>query len=73
MRQVGVDFTDIYLGLDTKFVHLFVDLFRKPRDVITGYINGRRRYYMDAIRYLLLALFLTGKYIFIIHSSGVLD
>jgi hypothetical protein len=73
MRQVGVDFTDIYLGLDTKFVHLFVDLFRKPSDVITGYINGRRRYYMDAIRYLLLALFLTGKYIFIIHSSGVLD
>jgi hypothetical protein len=73
MRQVGMDFTDMYLGLDTKFVHTFVDLFRKPGEVITGYINGRRVYYMDAIRYLLLALFVTGIYMFIMRSSGALD
>jgi hypothetical protein len=73
MRQVGMDFSDMYLGVDTKFVHTFVDLFRKPEAVITGYINGRRMYYMDAIRYLLLALFITGIYMFIVRSSGTLD
>jgi len=73
MRQVGLDFSDMYLGVDTKFVHTFVDLFRKPGEVINGYINGRRVYYMDAIRYTLLALFLTGVYVFVMKNSGALE
>ncbi|BAO55554.1 DUF3667 domain-containing protein [Nonlabens marinus] len=73
MRQVGMDFSDMYLGLDTKFAHTFKDLFTKPGQVINGYINGRRGYYMDAIRYLLLVIFASGIYIFIVRSSGSLD
>jgi len=73
MRQVGIDFSDMYLGVDTKFVHTFVDLFRKPGQVINGYIQGRRVYYMDAIRYLILALFVTGVYMYIMRNSGTLE
>ncbi len=73
MRQVGADFSDMYLGFDTKFVRTFVDLFAKPEAVINGYIKGRRVNYMDAVRYTLLALFITGIYMFFMRSSGALD
>ncbi|KQC34357.1 hypothetical protein AAU57_14175 [Nonlabens sp. YIK11] len=73
MRNVASDFSDMYLGLDTKFGHTFIDLFRKPEAVINGYINGRRVYYMDAVRYLLVALFITGIYVFVIKQTNVMD
>ncbi|SCX88043.1 Protein of unknown function [Nonlabens sp. Hel1_33_55] len=73
MRQVAADFSDMYLGFDTKFVHTYYDLFKKPEAVINGYLNGRRVYYMDAVRYLLLALFITGIYVFVIKQTNVMD
>ncbi|WP_405369717.1 DUF3667 domain-containing protein [Nonlabens sp. Asnod2-A12] len=73
MKQVGNDFVDMYIGIDTKFARTFLDLFRKPEAVILGYMNGRRVNYMDAVRYMLLALFVTGIYMFIMRSSGALD
>ena len=73
LRQVAADFSDNYIGVDTKFVRTFVDLFRRPESVILGYMNGRRVNYMDAVRYLLLALFVTGVYTFVLTKTGVLD
>lgn len=73
MRQVGNDFADMYIGIDTKFVRTFLDLFRKPDAVIKGYMSGRRMNYMDAVRYLLLALFFTGIYTFVLKNTGVID
>ncbi|AGC75589.1 uncharacterized protein DUF3667 [Nonlabens dokdonensis] len=73
MRQVGHDFADMYIGLDTKFVRTFLDLFRRPEAVILGYMNGRRVNYMDAVRYILLSLFVTGIYMFIMKNSGAMD
>ncbi|WP_245833596.1 DUF3667 domain-containing protein [Nonlabens spongiae] len=73
MKNVAHDFSDMYLGLDTKFVHTFFDLFRKPEMVINGYIHGRRTYYMDAIRYTLLAIFVSGINVFVMKNSGALD
>ncbi|WP_194850815.1 DUF3667 domain-containing protein [Nonlabens antarcticus] len=73
MRQVGTDFTDMYLGVDTKFVRTFVDLFRKPGVVINGYISGRRQYYVDAIRYTLLTILISGLYTFLMRSGGFFD
>ena len=73
MRQVGVDFSDMYLGMDTKFIHTYLDLFRKPEAVIKGYLNGRRVYYMDAVRYLLLALFITGIYVFVLKQTDIME
>ncbi|AGC75588.1 uncharacterized protein DUF3667 [Nonlabens dokdonensis] len=73
MRQVGNDFADMYLGFDTKFVRTFVDLFKKPEAVILGYMNGRRVNYMDAVRYILLSLFVTGIYTFVLKQTGAID
>jgi hypothetical protein len=73
MKQVAHDFGDMYLGIDTKFVRTFLDLFRRPEAVILGYMGGRRVYYMDAVRYLLLALFVTGIYTFTLKQTGILD
>lgn len=73
MKQVAHDFGDMYVGIDTKFVRTFMDLFRKPEAVILGYMNGRRVNYMDAVRYLLLALFVTGIYTFVLKQTGVMD
>lgn len=72
-KQVAADFSDNYIGLDTKFIRTFVDLFKKPEAVILGYINGRRVNYMDAVRYLLLAIFVTGVYTFILKQTGVIE
>jgi hypothetical protein len=73
MKQVGNDFADMYIGIDTKFVRTFLDLFKKPEAVILGYMNGRRVNYMDAVRYLLLAMFVTGIYTFVLKNTGIID
>jgi RNA polymerase subunit RPABC4/transcription elongation factor Spt4 len=73
MKQVAHDFGDMYVGIDTKFVRTFMDLFIKPEAVILGYMNGRRVNYMDAIRYLLLALFVTGIYTFVLKNTGAFE
>ncbi|WP_298951515.1 DUF3667 domain-containing protein [uncultured Nonlabens sp.] len=73
MKQVGNDFVDMYIGIDTKFVRTFLDLFRNPETVILGYINGRRVNYMDAVRYMLLVLFLTGIYTFVLKNIGAFN
>lgn len=69
IKQVAADFGDLYIGIDTKFVRTFVDLFKIPEAVITGYITGRRAKYMDAIRYLLLALFVAGIYTLVLKKT----
>jgi hypothetical protein len=73
IKQISHDFTDMYIGVDTKFIRTFVDLFKRPEAIITGYMNGRRVNYMDAMRYLLVALFITGLYTFFIKNTGVID
>ncbi len=71
LRNVGEDFADMYVGVDTKFVRTFIDLFRKPENVIMGYITGRRMNYVDAVRYLLLSLFVTGAFMFIMKFMDI--
>ncbi len=73
MRQVTSDFGDMYLGLDTKFARTFIHLFTRPSDVINGYINGRRMFYVDAIRYMLLALLVSGIYTFLLRQTGFFE
>jgi RNA polymerase subunit RPABC4/transcription elongation factor Spt4 len=73
IKQVGNDFADMYIGIDTKFVRTFVDLFKAPEKVIAGYIQGRRVNYMDSIRYLLLALFITGIYTLVLKETNAFE
>ncbi|MGB5982244.1 MAG: DUF3667 domain-containing protein [Nonlabens sp.] len=73
MKQVAADFGDLYIGFDTKFIRTFVDLCVRPERVILGYISGRRANYMDAIRYLLLVLFVVSIYTFVIKKTDALE
>jgi hypothetical protein len=73
MKQVTHDFSDMYIGIDTKFIRTFLDLFKRPEAVITSYMNGRRVNYMDAIRYLLVALYITGLQAFFLKNTSVID
>jgi hypothetical protein len=71
MRNVAADFSDLYLGFDTRFMRTFIDLFKKPEAVINGYIHGRRMGYVDAIRYLLIALFVSGIYVYVLKQANI--
>lgn len=71
MRSVFSDFTDMYIGLDTRFVRTFLDLFKRPEAVIRGFINGRRMGYVDAIRYLFISLFFSGIFIFLLKKMNI--
>jgi len=69
MRNVANDFSDMYLGWDNKFLITFLDLFVQPENVINGYINGRRGKYLEAVRYILLAVFVSGIYILVLKKT----
>lgn len=71
IRSVFADFTDMYIGLDTRFVRTFLDLFKRPETVIKGFINGRRMGYVDAIRYLFISLFFSGIFIFLLKKMNI--
>ncbi|MGJ8685226.1 MAG: DUF3667 domain-containing protein [Nonlabens sp.] len=71
MRNVGADFADMYLGIDTKFGRIFIDLFKRPQHVINGYIKGARMNYVDAIRYVFIAIFMSGMYMFVIKTFDI--
>lgn len=71
MRNVAGDFADLYLGFDTRFVRTFWGLFKNPERIINGYITGRRMTYIDAVRYLLVALFISGIYVFVLKKANI--
>ncbi|GAK77005.1 MAG: DUF3667 domain-containing protein [Nonlabens ulvanivorans] len=71
MRNVGADVADMYLGIDTKFGRNFIDLFTKPHHVINGYIKGARMNYVDAIRYVFIAIFMSGIYMFVVKTFNI--
>ncbi len=71
MRNVVADFSDMYLGFDTRFMRTFIDLFKRPEAVINGYIHGRRMGHVDAIRYLLIALFVSGIYVYALKQANI--
>ena len=51
---------ETFFNYDNKFLRTFINLFRKPEDVIVGYIGGTRKKYVDVISYFALALTLSG-------------
>ena len=68
LKNVAHDFSDMYLGLDNRFLRTFIDLFKQPHFVINGYIKGQRGRYLEAIRYTLLAVFFAGLYVLILKK-----
>src|SRR5690606_26236828 len=68
IKNLFADFSQQFLNYDNTFLKTFIALFKKPEDVIGGYINGTRKKYVNAITYFAIALTLSGLQIFILNK-----
>lgn len=66
IKNLFVHFIEHFLSYDNKFLKTFINLFKKPEDVIGSYICGTRKKYINAIQYFAIALTITGLEWFII-------
>ncbi len=57
-----------FISIDNKFLQTFLNLFKKPEDVINGYIAGTRRKYIDVLQYIAIALTLVGIQVFLMNT-----
>ena len=53
-------FSEQFLNYDNKFLLTFITLFKRPEDVIAGYISGTRKKYVNVISYFAIAITLSG-------------
>lgn len=65
-RNLFEDFIDRFLNIENAFLKTFFALFKKPEDVIDGYMRGMRKKYLPAFSYFAVALTVAGIYAFII-------
>ena len=65
-RNLFEHISETFFNYDNKLLRTFIDLFRKPEDVIGGYIDGIRKRYVNPISYFGLALTLTGMYMLVV-------
>lgn len=63
------EFLDRVLSWDNKFFKTFRHLFTKPEVVITCYVSGVRKRYLEPFGYLLISITLSGITIFLMRDS----
>jgi len=68
IKNLFIHFVEHFLSYDNKFLKTFINLFKKPEDVIGSYINGTRKKYINAIQYFAIALTIVGLEWFIIKK-----
>jgi len=68
LRNLFEDFVYRYLNYDNQFLRTFIHLFTKPEAVISSYIHGTRKKYVNVISYFAIALTLSGLQMFIINK-----
>ena len=57
-----------FLSIDNKFFRTFVALFKKPEDIIDGFINGVRKKYIGVVTYYAISLTVLGFQMFFIKT-----
>ncbi|MCA0133851.1 DUF3667 domain-containing protein [Winogradskyella alexanderae] len=67
-RNLFEHLSETFFNYDNKLLRTVIDLFKKPEDVIVGYINGVRKKYVNPISLFGLALTITGIYMIIINK-----
>lgn len=67
LKNLFSDFIETYLNYDNKFIQTFINLFKKPEDVIGNYIDGTRKKYVNVISYFTIAITFTGLEYFIVN------
>lgn len=67
-KNLWFDITERYFNIDNTFLKTFSHLFKKPEEVIGGYIDGIRKKYLNPIGYLGIALTLSGVFLFLLRK-----
>ena len=67
-RNLFVHLSETFFNYDNKLLRTVIDLFKRPEDVIVGYIEGVRKKYVNPISLFGLALTVTGLYMIIINK-----
>lgn len=68
LKHLFADFSEQFFNYDNTFFKTFIALFKKPEDVIGGYIDGTRKKYLAVISYFAIALTLAGIQTFILNK-----
>lgn len=68
MKNLFSDFSEQFFNYDNTFLKTFIALFRKPEDVIGGYIKGMRKRYINPISYLAITITISGIYMLILNK-----
>jgi len=67
-RNLFEHLSETFFNYDNKLLRTVIDLFKRPEDVIVGYIEGVRKKYVNPISLFGLALTVTGLYMIIINK-----
>lgn len=67
-RNLLEDFAERFLNVENSFFKTFIALFKKPEDVIVGYMRGMRKKYLPTFSYFALALTLAGIQNFVLRT-----
>jgi Protein of unknown function (DUF3667) len=68
LRNLWVEFSEKVFNIENTFFKTFFTLFKNPSDVIGGYIDGRRKRYIDVFSYYALAITLAGIQLFVVRK-----
>ena len=69
LKNLFNEFTESFLNVDNTFLKTFLTLFKKPEDVIDGYINGVRKKYVNPLNYLALSIILSSLLFWILKNG----
>lgn len=61
-------FTETFFNYDNKLLRTFIDLFKKPEEVIGGYIAGVRNRYVNPVSFFGIILTINGLNVFLIQK-----
>ena len=68
LKNLWNDFAAQFLNYDNKFLKTYLNLFKKPQEVIGSYIEGTRKKYVNVISYYAIAITFAGFQLFIIRK-----
>jgi len=68
LKNLFEHLSETFFNYDNKLFRTIIDLFRKPEEVIGGYISGVRKRYVNPISFFGLALTLSGLLLFLINK-----
>ncbi|WP_439153170.1 DUF3667 domain-containing protein [Winogradskyella sp.] len=68
LKLLAKQINEQFISIDNKFLRTFINLFKKPEEVIDGYVNGTRKKYIDALQYFAISLTFAAVQVFLMTT-----